>query len=93
MRFSCKCVLGLCWCVNLGASYRSNCWHLRVVYSTSIQQVLFLGEFGLPCCAAALLVWLLALPCWAAAAWCNGDSGVAEHLEQDLCYLQAHAVQ
>lgn len=32
-------------------------------------------------------VWVLGLPCQAAAAaCCDGGSGVAEHLEWDLCY-------
>lgn len=53
----------LCWCVNLGATCRSNCWHLRVVYSTSIQQAPFL-----------VVLWHCVLGCLAPGASLPGSS-------------------
>lgn len=37
-RFSCRHSHGLCVSVNLGGFCRSNCWHLRGVYSTRHEQ-------------------------------------------------------
>lgn len=70
-----------------GSLLQKQCPRLRVVYA---RQVPFLGELGLPRCAAARLA--RGFPA-AAAARCERGSGVAERLERDLCYLQAHAVQ
>lgn len=86
MRFSCKCTQGLCvGMLTLEPPAEATVGISEGFIAAASSQFCSLGTSSVAC----LGVWLLGFPCQAAAAW---GSGVAEPLEQDLCYLQAHAV-
>jgi len=97
MRFSCKCAQGLCVGVltseppaeaTVGISEQ----FIAPASSKSSSS----GSFACLAVTQGCLLECLAPGArsyQAAAAWCNGGSGVAEHSERDLCYLQTHAVQ
>lgn len=93
MRFSCKCAQSLCVDVltlepPAEAAVGISEWFIAPAFSKSCSLGSLACLAAPQCCLLGCLAPGASLP-GSSSFWCNR----VEHLEQDLCYLQAHAVQ